>query len=114
MPHVPAFAFEDPLWILQAGAAEEAKLDVVRSRVDVGDRHVAYHPAAVAPLYRFLEPGATRFTNVRNVRIIERFLGDWSAKYSSKLPYRFIFIGFIGHLRRQVSSPELQKQCLSD
>jgi hypothetical protein len=33
---------------------------------------------------------------VRNVRIIERFLGDWSAKYSSKLAYFFIFIG---HLR---------------
>jgi hypothetical protein len=45
-------------------------------------------------------PGATHFTNVRNVRIIERFFGDWSAKYSSKLPHRFIFIGFIGRLRR--------------
>src|SRR5215471_17560604 len=55
VPHVLAFAFEKPLRVLQRRAAEETKLDVIRSRVYVGHRHATFHPAAVAPLYRLPE-----------------------------------------------------------
>src|SRR5262249_24270136 len=55
VPHVLAFAFEKSLRVLQRRAAEETKLDVIRSRVYVGHRHVALHPAAVAPLHRLPE-----------------------------------------------------------
>ena len=37
VPHILALAFEESVRILQLGAAEETKLDVVRSRVDVSD-----------------------------------------------------------------------------
>jgi hypothetical protein len=50
VPHVLSLAFEEPVWILQFGATEETKLDLVRSRVDVGDGGFPLQPAAIAPL----------------------------------------------------------------
>src|SRR5215831_11160270 len=52
VPHVLALAFEKSLRVPQRRAAEETKLDVIRSRVYVGHRHAALQPAAVAPLHR--------------------------------------------------------------
>src|SRR5215471_4078291 len=55
VPHVLAFAFEKSLLVPQRRAAEESKLDVIRSRVHVGHGHATLQPAAVAPLHRLPE-----------------------------------------------------------
>src|SRR5581483_821407 len=55
VPHILALAFEEPLWVLQRGTAEETKLDKVRSRINIGDRDLSPYPAAVTPFHRLLK-----------------------------------------------------------